>query len=149
MLCPILKGMGFVFDLIFEFLASILGEEWRDRRARKHQQADKVDCCLRVIGGSQAGLRNTWRVGLASIESGRLEFGRRTPTSVQVRAVVTERQRRLGWRASRLIFDPTWQIVELRTDSATLEWMVPEDKMEWAVARVRGSYPSIQSAGVA
>jgi hypothetical protein len=135
--------MGFISDLISEFLASILGEEWREKRARKHQEADKVDCGLRVIGGSQAGLRNGWRVSRASLQSGRLEFGRRTPTSVRVRAVVTERQRRMGWRASRLIFDPTWQIVELTTDSATLEWMVPEDQMEWAVARVRGSDSSV------
>jgi hypothetical protein len=131
--------MGFIFDLISEFLASILGEEWRDRRARKNQQSGQVDCGLRVIAGSQVGLRNGWRVRRASVHSGRLEFGRRTPTSVQVRAVFTERKRRMGWRESRLIFDPTWQIVELMTDSATLEWTVPEDKLEWAVARVRGS----------
>lgn len=135
--------MGFIFDLISEFFASIMGEEWRDRRARKNQQADQVDCGLRVIDGSQAGLRKGWRVRRASLQSGGLEFGRRSPTSVQVRAVFTERQRRMGWRESRLIFDPTWQIVELRTDSATLEWMVPEDQMEWAVARVRGSDPSV------
>jgi len=38
-----------------------------------------------------------------------------------------------------LIADTTWQIVEVMTDSATLEWAVPEDKLEWAMERVRDS----------
>jgi len=134
--------MGFVFDIILELLGSILGSEWRDRRARKHQRSGRLDCGLRVIAGSQEGLRNGWRVRRAFVHPGRLELGRRMPTPVHVRAVVTERQRRLHWRESRLIFDTTWQIVEVMTDSATLEWAMPADKLEWAVAHVRGSNPS-------
>jgi hypothetical protein len=62
-----------------------------------------------------------------------------TPTLVRVREVVTERQHqpRLGWR-----LDSSFQIVELRTDFATLEWAVPADRLEWAVMRVQGSDPS-------
>jgi hypothetical protein len=130
--------MGSIFDLIFQSLGSIFGFERRDRRERKRQLAGQVVCGLRVIAGSEQGLRRGWRVRRAMVQPGKLEFAQRTPTSVQVRAVVTERQRRLHWRESRLILDTTWQIVELMTDSATLEWAVPEDKLEWAVARVRG-----------
>jgi hypothetical protein len=130
--------MGSILDVIFQSLGSIFGFERRDRRERKRQLAGQVVCGLRVIAGSEQGLRSGWRVRRAMVHPGRLEFAQRTPTSVQVRAVVTERQRRLRWRESRLILDTTWQIVELITDSATLEWAVPEDKLEWAVARVRG-----------
>jgi hypothetical protein len=68
-----------------------------------------------------------------------LDFGRRTPTSVQVRAVVTQRQYRPRWPRWRV--DSSFQIVELKTDSATLEWAVPEDKLAWAMARVRNAEP--------
>jgi hypothetical protein len=64
-------------------------------------------------------------IGRAFVQPGRLEFGRRTATSVQVGAVVTEWQRHLRGGESWLIADTTSQIVELMTDSATLEWAVP------------------------
>jgi hypothetical protein len=139
--------MGFVFDIIFEFFATMFGMERRDRRALKHQAAGQVDCGLRVMGGSQGGLKNGWRVRRATVHSGNLIFGQRRPIFVQVRAVSTDRQHRMGWRESRLIFDESWQIVEVITDSATLEWAVPEDKLEWAVARLRGSDPSAKPIG--
>jgi hypothetical protein len=136
--------MGSIFDVLFQSLGSIFGLEWRDRREHKRQLAGQVVCGLRVIAGSEQGLGSGWRVRRAMVHPGRLEFAKRTPTSVQVRAVVTERQRHMRWRESRLILDTTWQIVELMTDSATLEWALPEDKLEWAVARVRGSeVPSV------
>jgi hypothetical protein len=131
--------MGFIFDVIIQFFLEIFGIERDDRRARKRQQSGQIDCGVRVIVGSQEGLKNRWKVSRTFVYPGRLEFGRRAPILVQVGAVVTERQRHpRGWEAW-LIADTTWQIVELVTDSATLEWAVPEDKLEWAMARVRGT----------
>jgi hypothetical protein len=34
------------------------------------------------------------------------------------------------------------QIVELTTKTATLEWAVPADRLEWALKRVQSSWPS-------
>ena len=34
------------------------------------------------------------------------------------------------------------QIVELTTETATLEWAVPVGSLEWALKRVRSSWPS-------
>jgi len=136
--------MGSVFDVIFQSLGSMFGLNLQDRRERKRQLDGQVVCGLRVIAGSERGLRSGWRVRRAIVHPGRLELAKKTPTSVQIRSVVTERQRHMRWRESRLILDTTWQIVEIVTDSATLEWALPEDKLEWAVARVRGSeIPSV------
>jgi len=129
--------MGFVFDMIVQFVLEIFGIDWDERRGRKRQQSGQIDCGLRVMVGSHVGLKNGWRSGRAFVHPGRLEFGRRRPTSVTVRAVVTERQRQPRGREACLNLIPTYQIVELMTDSATLEWAVPEDKLEWAMARVR------------
>jgi hypothetical protein len=118
-------------------VGEILGQEWRDRRMRKRQQSGRIDCALRVIAGSQKDLKHRWRNSCAFVYGGGLEFGRRKPTSVQVRAVLTDRQRRPRGRESWFTIDTSWQIVELVTDSATLEWAVPEDKLEWAMALVQ------------
>jgi hypothetical protein len=37
------------------------------------------------------------------------------------------------------IIDLDFRIVQLTTDSATLEWAVPEDKLEWALGCFQGS----------
>ena len=131
--------MGIIDEIAFWFVGEILGEEWRDRRARKRQQSSKIDCALRVIAGSEEGLKHGWRSSRAFIYAGGLEFGRRRPTSIQVRAVVTDRRRRPRGRESWFTIDTSWQIIELMTDSATLEWAMPEEKLEWAIALVRGS----------
>jgi hypothetical protein len=128
-------------DLLAEFFASLFGDflfpEWAGRRAGKRQQAGEVDCGLRVIAGSQQGLNRDWDHDRAFVYPGRLDFGGDTSVWIPVRAVVTDRQRQLarrkGWRSLRR------QVVELTTDSATLEWAVPEDELDWVMERVRGS----------
>jgi hypothetical protein len=131
--------MGLILDVILEFVTEIFHIGLDDRRGRKHQQSGQIDCGLRMIVGSHEGLTSGWRNGRAFVDFERLEFGRRNPISVPVRAVVAERQRHPRKREAWLRLLPTYQIVELMTDSATLEWAVPEDKLEWALARLRGS----------
>jgi hypothetical protein len=130
--------MGFIFDIIAEFIASMFGDAWADRFASKRQKSGRVDCGLRVIAGSQAGLRSRWKGSRANVHAGRLEFGRWKAISVDVTAVGTELREPRGTE-KWLYFDPDYRIVELRTDSATLEWAVPKDKAEWALACLRGS----------
>lgn len=137
-LSAILAPVAFIIDIIVTGLGMLLGDEWRDRQGRKRQQqASQIDCGLRVIAGTHAGLNKGWLVRRTRVHPGGLDFGRRTPTSVRVCAVVTERQYRPRWPRWRV--DSSFQIVELKTDSATLEWAVPEDKFAWAMARVRNA----------
>ena len=112
---------------------------WSRRRGRKRQQVGEIDCGLRVIAGSQEGFGVGWDHDRAFVHSGRLDFGRGTSIPVQVRAVVTDRQRQPRGREAWSTVSSNCLIVERMTDSATLEWAVPADKLEWAIARVQGS----------
>ena len=134
-LCRILQPMGFIFDLLFAGLGDKLGRSWVSRH---HRKFGRIGCRVRVIAGAQEGLRGRWQHSRARVYPGRLDFGRRTPTEVHVRAVVTERQREPHW-PDVLWVDPEFQIVELTTDSATLEWAVDASNLDWALARVQGA----------
>jgi hypothetical protein len=111
-------------------------EPWKLSRQRR--KSGRIFCTVRVIAGSQAGLKSAWGQSVAFVQPGRLEFGRRTPIPVQVQAVVSERQRDPHPR-ELLKVGPEFQIVEVTTDSATLEWAVHPNNLEWAIRTVRSS----------
>jgi len=131
--------MDFILDVISGWFGGMLGDVWSSRRGRKRQQIGQIDCGLRVIAGSQEGFGAGWDHDRAFVHSGRLDFGRGTSIPVQVRAVVTDRQRQPRGREAWSSVSPGCVIVELMTDSATFEWAVPADKLGWAIARVEGS----------
>jgi len=135
--------MGFIFDLLVELLVP---GPWRRKSA-------VFECNLRVIDGSQVGLGDGWRYGDVTVHPGRLEFvvgfelrdgllkGFRKPPppiSVTVGTVATERQRKPNdsekWKVS-----VDREIVELTTDTATLEWAVPTKKLKLALERLQSS----------
>jgi len=135
--------MGFIFDLLVELLVP---GPWRRKPAQ-------FNCNLRVIDGSQEGLGDGWHYGDMSVHPGRLEFvvgyefrdgllkGFRKPSppiSVTVVTVATERQRKPNdsekWKVS---LDS--EIVELTTDTATLEWAVPTKRSKFALERLQSS----------
>lgn len=132
--------MGLILDFIVDFIVNCVGvtrgEAWISRRGR---ESGKIQCGLRVIAGTQGGLKGGWNKSRAFVHPGRLEFGRRTPISVRVREVVTDRQRRPHGRELLWQLTGDNQIVVLMSDSATLEWALPDDGFEWALERVRGS----------
>ena len=116
---------------------ALMARPWLLSRRRK---TGRIFSTVRVIAGRQKGLEENWGQSVASVHPGRLEFGRRPPIPVRVCAVVTERQRDPHPR-DLLHVGPDFQIVELTTDSATLEWAVHPDNLGWAIARVRGDDP--------
>jgi hypothetical protein len=139
--------MGFFFEL----LVSIVGDAWLERwRTRK---SPEFSCSLRVIDGSQEGLRDGWHQGEVTVHPGRLDFvvgyqlrdgllaGFRKPSppiSVTVSTVTTERQRKPNDREWWKV-DVESEIVELTTDTATLEWAVPDKRFSWALERLQSS----------
>ena len=137
--------MGFIFDLVAGSVGEGLVPEWRKRKSAE------FDCHLRVIAGSQEGLGDGWHYGDVSVQPGSLEFvvgyelsdgllkGFRKPSppiSVTVGAVATERQRKPNDR-ERWKVNLDSEIVELTTDTATLEWAVPTQRLEGALERLQ------------
>jgi hypothetical protein len=141
---------GFVSDFVFGLLGdSVVADLGKDDLA-------EFDCSLRVIAGRQEGLSDGWRDGQASVYPRGLDFeasfhakdgvpaALRTsppPISVTVRAAATARQRQPSDAETRKV-NADSQIVELTTDTATLEWAVPTKKLKAALERVRSSWPS-------
>jgi hypothetical protein len=142
--------VGFIFDFVLSLIGTIVGEAWLDRwRGRR---SPEFSCNLRVIAGFQPGLRDGWHDGEVSVHPGRLEFEvwfrhgdglrglialkPRPPVSLLVGAVDTARQRKPnGGETWKVNADS--EIVELTTETATLEWAVPANKLKWALDRVR------------
>jgi hypothetical protein len=143
--------MGFVLDLVIDFLATIFGDAWVDRWRRR--KTAEFDCALRVIAGSHEGLKDGWHDGEVTVHPGRLEFvvgyqlrdgvlaGFRKPSppiTVTVGTVATERQRQPDGREKWSV-NVDSQIVELTTGTATLEWAVPTKKLTSALERLQSS----------
>jgi hypothetical protein len=154
--------MFVVVAAVLALAAGVLLTTWWRRAGRASgvdvQQDDlreskpaEFDSSLRVIDGSQEGLRDGWHQGEVSVHPGRLEFvvgfqardGLRAafsspspPISVSVRAVATERQRQPN-RGEMWKVHADSEIVELTTDTATLEWAVPTRRLKWTLERLR------------
>jgi hypothetical protein len=80
---------------------------------------------------------------MAHVSARRLTFleGFRKPSppiSVTVGTVATERQRKPNDREKWKV-NVDSEIVELTTDTATLEWAVPTKKLRWALERLQSS----------
>lgn len=141
--------MGFI-----DFVAGVLGDAVVAELGK--DDVAEFSCSLRVIAGSQEGLGDGWQKGQASVYPGGLDFERSfhvrdglraalrlspPPISVPVNAVATARQRQPNNEEAGNVNADT-QIVELTTDTATLEWAVPSNRLKPALARVQSSWPS-------
>jgi hypothetical protein len=137
--------MGFTLDFAFGLLAQIFGDAWVDRWRRR--KAAQFDSSLRVIVGSQEGLRDGWHQGDVSVHPGKLELvvgyqfrdgflerfrKPKPPISVTVGTVATERQRHPN-DSEKWTVNVDSEIVELTTDTATLEWAVPTKRLKSAL----------------
>ena len=130
--------MGIIDELVFSFV----GEFFTPGPRSGQDPHDIFACSLRVIAGSQEGLGDGWRDGEATVYPGGLDFeasfylsdgfraalGTAPPAiSVPVSAVVTARQRQPNDEETVKVKGDS-QIVELTTETATLEWAVPADR---------------------
>ena len=140
--------MEFIFDLLAMIVGDALIDRWRGRKSAE------FDCRLRVIDGSQEGLRNGWREAEVSVHPGRLEVavgyefrdglreafrGSTPPITVTVCAVTTDRQRQPNKADGWLMVNSESQIVEVSTDTATLEWAVPTKRLKRALECLQSS----------
>jgi hypothetical protein len=147
-------------SFILDFVLGLVGDSAVARLGK--DDLAEFDCSLRVIAGRQEGLSDGWHDGQASVYPGGLgseasfhaEDGLRavlrtsSPISVTVCAVSTAGQRRPNDEEAGKV-EPGSQIVELATDTATLEWAVPAKKLKAALERVQSSWPSeVPAAGV-
>jgi hypothetical protein len=136
--------MGFIFDLLAELLMP---------GPRKSKSAE-FNCSLHVIAGSQEGLRDGWQDGEVTVHPGRLEFGvgyqlrdgflegfrkPSPPISMTVVTVTTERQRKPNKDDGWWNVNVDSEIVELTTDTATLEWAVPTKRLKFALERLQSA----------
>jgi hypothetical protein len=113
-------------------------------RAERYQQRNQVECGLRVVEGSEAGLGPRFTHGLATLEPrsiifvpylGGVRLFRKRPLTVAVqdvdrselRSVAATEQLTARWGSS---------IVTVRTDEATLEWVLPPAQSAWAAQQV-------------
>jgi len=104
---------------------------WQSKRLLKRS---RVDCGLKVIKGTQAGLEARWRHGRAVLEAGTITFTpfifgvrllHRSPVVIAVSVVDRFSERAAGYRQAFVIAADA-RLVELTTDSgARLVWALP------------------------
>jgi len=142
-----------VLDFLGEVLGGVIGGLIDGRRLRRRsvrlQRSSRLLCSLRVRDGSQAGLSHRWRYVKATLSPGRIEFGtkwpRRRKVSVPVRSASRLHQRQPRG-AEAWVLDPRTRIVRVDTGVATLEWSVPGEQLQWALAEVRKPPEAVAAA---
>lgn len=114
------------------------------RRAERFQLLNQVECGLRVVEGYEPGLGQRFRHGLATLGSGSIvfvpfaggvRFLRRRPVTVSVQVVDRSEQRTSGFMA-QLSAIPGSRVITVRTNTATLEWVLPPAQTAWASQQV-------------
>jgi hypothetical protein len=115
------------------------------RRAEKYAAEGKAEVALRVLEGSQEGLKSGWRRGVAALWSGRLDFEsavggfhpwRRAPIAIPVTAVDASAPRKAAGRDA-FTLDQGSMIVGVLTPTARLELAVPPPvRLEWVLKRI-------------
>jgi hypothetical protein len=119
-----------------------------ERRRRARQAVGRMECSLRVVEGSQDGLGNNWKQGLAVPQPGSLDFLPRLwqttlprPGQKPLHITVNEATRaheRTSKGHEVWSVNPAARIITLRTPTAQLEWAVMPEQRDWALARLKG-----------
>jgi hypothetical protein len=117
-----------VSDIVGDVISSVLADRWIRRRADRQLTKSRVECSLRVVGGSQPGLTRRWRAGTAELAPGSMRFWRRLPggTDASIEVVSVSRASRWPPRGGGGDATPT----------AVLEWAVLDRHLHWAIDQV-------------
>jgi hypothetical protein len=136
-------------DAIAGVIGGLIGDRWRQRRAKRLQKRRQVACCFRVLDGDQPGLTRHWRHGKARLSPGLVEFLPKAPwarrSNVPVRSASRLHQRQPRGREAWVV-NPQARVVEVSTGRATLEWAVLGEQLHWALAEVLQGAESATSA---
>jgi hypothetical protein len=123
----------------------------RDRADRHFTEASRLRSAFRVVGGAQTGLSGRWRLGMATVSPGRLEFRRRwswafrtPPLTVPVHAVHGP----VRQPASNEVMKLPGPVIQIQTATGFLEWALPTRYRAAAVARLRVGFPDDDEAGL-
>jgi hypothetical protein len=134
----------FLAELLGNFIAGVIGgligDRWRQRRAKRLERKGGLLCAFRVLEGSQAGLTRHWRHGKALLSPGTIQFRPKAPwarkSSIPVRSASRRHQRQPRGRETWVV-NPQTRVVEVTTGDATLEWAVFGEQLRWALTEVR------------
>jgi hypothetical protein len=126
-------------DLVTGIFGGLLGGRLSDRSLRRSaarlEQRGQVQCAIRVVDGEHVGLAGKWRHGLADLLAGEIAFDWAAIEVVSIqRGSVRSPTGREAWSVN-----PQFQIVRVATETATLEWAVPEAQSAWAINTVMPS----------
>jgi hypothetical protein len=138
--------MEFLRDLVGELLGWLvdllgpLGDHLVHRQAGHALAQGRVACSIRVMSGHQPGLSSRWRIGVAAVSPGRLDF---TPQSWQLKAtrpvthivILGAGRPPSGEELPCLPGDS--RITDLQTPTATLGWAVPAGDLRWALEHLQ------------
>ncbi|WP_407938198.1 DUF2550 family protein [Motilibacter peucedani] len=114
------------------------------RRGRAMARESRVECGFRVMDGSHAGLSRRWRHGAADLDTGYvrftpfvggLRFLRRPSVVIELDGIETGEPRRPELREA-VFLSPGARVVAVRSSGARLEWALPVERLDWAVAAV-------------
>jgi hypothetical protein len=131
-------SMAFVVEGLGDWVIRRLRRLRPDRLAAQR----KLECVLRVIGGSQRGLSRRWTQVIATVSPGRLDIAGRWWSDLVVTVPVVSVRgpaRRPSSKEASMSVSAGCRIVQVVTPTATLEWAMMPDQLPWAVAHVQPS----------
>lgn len=109
------------------------------RRSGRYADRGEVEAALRVLTGSEPGLRRRWSHALIQVRPAQRDvhlrvwqFRVRNGKSLRLNVSSasnheTRKVRKWEWWS----LEPSLVIGEVTTSTAVLEWAVPEDRLEW------------------
>jgi hypothetical protein len=121
--------------------------DWlNERRARRLEEGDAVECGFRVVVGEHPGLSRRWIHGVARLAPGEIILRRSlglglriprpltAPVQITVTSVASDDRSTHGQEAWAV--NVNTRIVKIHAGQAVLEWAVPLEQQRWALSRV-------------
>jgi hypothetical protein len=131
--------MGFVgwgslaAQALFGLVNFPIEQKWADSIEEGRAAKNRLSCSVRVISGTHPPLSGMWWAGTATLGPGTIVLTKKM--SVNVLEVDRSQLRRPKvWEQYGV--DLQSEIVQIRTESAVLEWSMRPKFLDWAIGRV-------------